>query len=84
MKDSRLTPVAVLGALALCCLGPVLASLFVAFEVSVWFAQAGFVWGPILVASAAATGHFMRRRTFEADCCTNASAGLRSQECIQQ
>lgn len=83
MKDSTFAPLAVVGALALCCLGPVLASVF-ALGFSAWFVQAGFVWVPILLLIAAAAVYFMRRRSRAADCCANEPTGMRRQESVPQ
>lgn len=84
MKASTFAPLAVVGALALCCLGPVLASVFVAIGVSAWFVPAGFMWAPALLLLAAAAVYVMRRRSRAADCCASEATEMRPQEGIQQ
>lgn len=84
MKADTFAPLAVVGALALCCLGPVLASVFVALGVSAWFAQAGFVWAPALLLIAAAVVYAMRRRPRAADCCAAEGTEIKPEVGIQQ
>ena len=80
MKASTLAPLAVVGALALCCLGPLLVPAFVALGLTTWFVQAGFVWVPVLLLIAAAIAYVVRRRSRQTDCCAVEPTEMRVQE----
>ena len=84
MKASTFAPLAVVGALALCCLGPLLAPAVVALGLSAWFAPAGFVWVPVLLLIAASIAYFVRRRSRQADCCAVEPTEMRAQESSPQ